>query len=327
MTQNSAGPRYLGEPTEERPLRIERLLSRSERMKCWLRWHYASLREARARKVVRRLGWDEPVERMQIGERGNTPHGYLRALKELIPIRGRNLAFLGCGNGEELLLGAHYGAASCTGVEHLVHQRAWTKVQEYAKAHYPGCVIRFETIRQMDDLRNHPQTYDGIYTGAVLEHVGDLETFARWCATLLRPGGWLFSVWGPMWWVYSGDHIAAELGFDHGFDHLLLSEPEYLTWYRNHPRNRSIIAAGKPTWLDLGIHCSQRHYYEYFQTLSRHLRVRWRHVIWSDEAMQYAATYPGQVERLTAVHSLRSFEPYLKSAAVVAVKPGDEDST
>src|ERR1035438_8529991 len=36
-----------------------------------------------------------------------------------------------------------------------------------------------------------------------------------------------------MWYSYSGDHIAAELGFEKGYEHVLLPADAYLSFYKS----------------------------------------------------------------------------------------------
>jgi SAM-dependent methyltransferase len=229
--------------------------------------------------------------------------------------------FIGCGNGVELLLGAHFGAKECVGIEFLDYGTSWSRVREYARTRYPQTSLAFHTVGSLDPSALPEAVsssgFDLVFTSAVLEHVADLPTFLENVSRLLLPAGYLFSVWGPMWWSYGGDHIAPELGLDQGFVHLELSDEEYDDWYRRHPRNRGAVEAGIPTWKDHNLYSFLR-YDEYMTFLEQYFTVEWQTRIWSAEGIEFGRIDPKRVDRIVSQHSIRGFDPYLKSAGVLA---------
>jgi SAM-dependent methyltransferase len=320
------------EPTEgdEIPISLSGWPSAHERIKAELRWLYASLKESRVRKWASQLEDLPPLpDRMQLGERGNDATSYMKHVISRDRVRGKRLVFVGCGNGLELLLGGYFGAAECVGIEFLSYEKSWAQITEEFASRYPKSRVAFFTVLSLDPAEIaeaiHERDFDLAYTSAVLEHVRDLRAFLANVRAMLGDGGAFFSVWGPMWWAYGGDHIAPELGFDQGFIHLKLSEDEYDKWYRAHPRNRSIIEAGRPTWKDHDLYSFLR-YREYDDILKAEFDVRWRHWIWSAEAVVYERQFPGEIAQLAATHAVAPYDLYLKSAAVYTEVPRDRGS-
>jgi SAM-dependent methyltransferase len=258
---------------------------------------------------------------MQLGERGNNAIMFFTHVIRRERVRNKRLVFVGCGNGEELLLGAHFGAAECVGIEFLSYEKSWALVRKEAEKKYPGSRLQFVTVDSIDPEEIAAAVphaaFDLALSAAVLEHVRDLRGFLRNVRALLGADGAFFSVWGPIWWTYGGDHIAPELGFDQGFVHLKLSDDEYDKWYRAHPRNKAAVEAGIPTWKDLDLYSFLR-YREYDDILKEELHVTWRHWIWSEEAVEYDRQFPGEIDQLAGTHRLARYDLFLKSAAVFA---------
>jgi len=135
---------------------------------------------------------------------------------------------------------------------------------------------------------------------------------------LLRPGGAFAACWGPMWYSYSGDHIAAELGMKFGFEHVRLSANDYFEWYRKHPRNREAVLRGQATWLELGLHNYWR-YRDYLSAITQLFGppawVQWQI---SSEAFEYQRRFGETWRKMLAMNpNLRPLDLVLGGAAVI----------
>jgi hypothetical protein len=142
-------------------------------------------------------------------------------------------------------------------------------------------------------------------------------------APILKPGGWFAAMWGPMWYSFSGDHIAAELGEDAGFEHVRLSAERYWDFYRAHPRNRDHVARGETTWLELGLHNFAR--YDDYITAIRHRFGTIRQLHWqvSPEALRWRARRPADWDAMLAAHAyLTPLDLVLQQATVIAQATG-----
>ena len=70
-------------------------------------------------------------------------------------------------------------------------------------------------------------SFDIVASDAVLEHVTDLPRMMSEMHRLLRPGGFLWATYGPLWHSFGGDHVSGYDSLVNGYNHLLLDPEEY----------------------------------------------------------------------------------------------------
>jgi SAM-dependent methyltransferase len=135
-----------------------------------------------------------------------------------------------------LVEGCQYGDASFQhwlrkgfrrvyGVELWNLENVWPGVARKLRATFGAEVCpRQGTVEQ---LPYEDESFDLIASGAVYEHVYNLDAAANESARVLKVGGFAFHSIGPLSFCYAGDHCISEYGFDAGYDHLLLNNGEY----------------------------------------------------------------------------------------------------
>jgi SAM-dependent methyltransferase len=228
-----------------------------------------------------------------------------------------SVACFGCGIGDELLLiGRLLRPKRIIGFDFLNYGKAWDRVKgELAKAGIEADFVQCD-LRHSVSCR---QPVDLLISFAVLEHLHNIPETLSHISKVLKRGGWFASVWGPLWHTYSGDHIAGELGFEHGYDHLRLGPDEYLKWYASHPRNEPVIKRGEPTWLEMGL-VSFALYDEYLDEIVRRFgNVAWLGWAISHEALIWRRSYPALWQQILGSNAhVRPLDLLLKSAAVLA---------
>lgn len=257
------------------------------------------------------------ADAISLGHKGFGFEVFLRTFARFVPPGGTVVAF-GCGLGYEAeLLARFLRPARVIGYDFFNYRRAWDFVAARVRP------LGVEATFIQADLREpftpaHPPA-DALVSFCVLEHLRDMDRSFGIIRPLLRQDGWFGSLWGPMWASYSGDHISHELGEEYGFEHLRLSPADYLTYYKQHPRNRADVAAGVPTWLELGLHNFAR-YAEYEAAIDRHFgRGRYRQWQLSQESLRYRQRHSDRwAEVLTAHPALTPLDLILQGAAVVA---------
>lgn len=254
---------------------------------------------------------------MTIGDRGFGNQLFLETIVRRIG-EVDTVACFGCGIGSEVLDVARIlKPRRIVGYEYFDYTRAWTFTTELlarmgVKAEFVQCDLR----------KPAPFTFeksDMVISFAVLEHLHSIPGTFRNIRRLLKRDGWFASMWGPLWYSFGGDHIAPELGFEHGYDHVRLSPQEYVGWHSVHPRNVEVIKRGQPTWLDLGLFSYAR-YAEYIDEIERHFGpISWLAWAVSKEGLAWRTAYPTKWNEMLRDNShIEPLDLLLKSAAVLA---------
>jgi SAM-dependent methyltransferase len=234
--------------------------------------------------------------------------------------RPRSVLCFGCGLGYETLLIARFlRPQAILGIDFFNYARAWSfmkaKIELSCKAKVEFAQIDLRSAKAVDSLPK----FDMVISNAVLEHLQDMDDNFISLKQLLNPQGYFASQWGPMWYSYSGDHIAAELGFDAGFEHVRLSPEEYMEFYKSHPRNRDTVARGEPTWLELGLH-NYRRYDEYIGAIQTSFGpIRWLKWQLSPEAFRWRDGRQEDWNQMLKLNAdLSALDFVLNGAAVIA---------
>lgn len=87
----------------------------------------------------------------------------------------------------------------------------------------------------LDHLSLPDDFIDLMESRAVLEHVGNMASSAAEMARVLAPGGVALHSFGPLYFTHGGDHCIASYGLEHGYDHLLLTEADYVKALMDEP--------------------------------------------------------------------------------------------
>jgi SAM-dependent methyltransferase len=132
----------------------------------------------------------------------------------------------GCHIGDQMVqFWLRRGVPHLDGIDILPFQECWrTTIPELRRAF--GAQVSFQRA-SVDRLPFEDERFDLIASGAVLEHVRNLEAMARESARVIKPKGWAYHEFGPLYYSWGGDHCIATYGEASGYNHLLLTEPEY----------------------------------------------------------------------------------------------------
>jgi 2-polyprenyl-6-hydroxyphenyl methylase/3-demethylubiquinone-9 3-methyltransferase len=103
------------------------------------------------------------------------------------PLEGKAVLDVGCGGGILSESMARLGA-SVTGIDLA------EKSLKVAKLHglESGIAVEYKTVSAEDFATERPGHYDIVTCMEMLEHVPDPGSIVRACATLVKPGGWVF---------------------------------------------------------------------------------------------------------------------------------------
>jgi SAM-dependent methyltransferase len=233
------------------------------------------------------LSWGERFAK------GAAEHELARLMR---PYNPQAVLVEGCGYGDATFqYWLRKGLSRVYGVEISNQENVWPGVARKLEAAFGAEVcFRQGTIEQ---LPYEDESFDLIVSGAVYEHVYNLDAAAKESARVLKAGGFAFHGVGPLYFCYSGDHCITAYGFAAGYDHLLLSDSEYRSrvedtgYFANldDPLCYGWALANKFSFAKLP---------DYLQTFSNYFSVRFLLPVISPEGCAYRARFPDRWARL-----------------------------
>lgn len=173
---------------------------------------------------------------LTIGERFANDMTLQKLLDRLGPVTKMRVLIVGCYiGGEDVQFWLRRGVAALYGVDVYDLTATWQAVTPVPAARW-GRPLCFQQA-SVEQLPFVDESFDLIFSDAVMEHVRNLSAAAREMARVLKPRGMALHSFGPLYTTFGGDHCIAAFGADHGYDHLLLEETEY----RNKLANRDLF--------------------------------------------------------------------------------------
>ncbi|WP_429497507.1 bifunctional 2-polyprenyl-6-hydroxyphenol methylase/3-demethylubiquinol 3-O-methyltransferase UbiG [Robbsia andropogonis] len=128
--------------------------------------------------------WDPNAEFRPLHELNPVRLGWIDSLAQLA---GKRVLDIGCGGGILSESMAKLGA-SVKGID-LSHEALGVADLHTLES---GVPVEYEEIAAEDLAAREPGTYDVVTCMEMLEHVPDPAAIVRACATLVKPGGWVF---------------------------------------------------------------------------------------------------------------------------------------
>jgi 2-polyprenyl-6-hydroxyphenyl methylase/3-demethylubiquinone-9 3-methyltransferase len=109
-------------------------------------------------------------------------------IQSLVPLQGKEVVDIGCGGGILTDAMARYGA-NALGADLATKS---LKVAQLHALEVQTPNVRYQEISAEDLAAERPASFDVVTCMEMLEHVPDPSSIVRACATLVKPGGWVF---------------------------------------------------------------------------------------------------------------------------------------
>ena len=275
--------------------------------------------ETRLRAIGAQIDGGTAVNSMSWGHRGFAIEIFLKRIARIVGTGTmETVVCFGCGSGAEMYTVARFlRPKRIIGYDFFNYKRAWDFVTVEVKARH-NIQVEFRQLDLRNLIPNGAPRGDILLSFAVLEHLRDMDTTFEHLKPLVQNNGWFASQWGPMWYSYGGDHIASELGFDAGFEHVALNSEEYFSFYKRHPRNAKSIQDSVPTWLELGL-SNFALYREYMSAIQKYFGpTRYLHWQLSPDAFEWREKFPVKWSQLLQSNPhIQPLDLVLQGAAIL----------
>jgi SAM-dependent methyltransferase len=117
------------------------------------------------------------------------------------------------------------GVSRLQGIDVNSLAKRWATIVPELKSTF-GTDVEFRQA-SIEKIPFKDEEFDLVASSAVVEHVRNIEAMVAETARVLRPGGWAWHDFGPLYFTFGGDHCIAAFGPSAGYDHLLLNEDAY----------------------------------------------------------------------------------------------------
>lgn len=198
---------------------------------------YFFLRPLWSRRYARYL-LPETIEKCRprwvLGSRGMPLETRRRwGVKYLGNIGGATLLVQGTGTGWDVISWAQLKPRRIIATDLFSFAESWREIAAYCRDRY-GVPVEFRPAPLEDHGFLDSGALDFIASDAVYEHCQDLARVMRESFRLLRPGGYLYASYGPLYYCAGGDHFSGRGGLEQAYNHLRLEDEAYRRYVEAH---------------------------------------------------------------------------------------------
>jgi 2-polyprenyl-3-methyl-5-hydroxy-6-metoxy-1,4-benzoquinol methylase len=252
------------------------------------------------------------TDQLLFGEKGSGFLALVQKLKSFVILKGSNVFIQGCGLGQEALAWSGVGVKSIVGMDLFNFEKGWSQISQGSQS----TSIKFldgDFCRTQLDA----QIFDVISSFAVWEHVKDFDSMLKETKRLIKPNGIVLSGFGPLWHTFSGDHFSAVGGLETGFNHLLLSQSDYLNWIDSFEKQSS-WATSDESYFEIRKHINEGLFSylrprEYIEKVEKHFTRVHTIAIISPEALAFRDAYPSKWQTLLSLDQMMEEDLLIKS--------------
>ncbi len=153
--------------------------------------------------------------------------------RHLRDLRQATLLVQGTGTGWDVLSWARLKPRRIIATDLFPFEESWRQIAAHCWRRYRVPVeFRVAPLEDHDFLDSG--SIDFIASDAVYEHCRDLPRVMRESRRLLRPGGFLYASYGPLYFCAGGDHFSGRGGLGHSYNHLRLDPAAYQAYLEAH---------------------------------------------------------------------------------------------
>lgn len=173
----------------------------------------------------------ETIQKFQpdlcLGSRGMPLESRRRwGMKYLKEIQNSLLLVQGTGSGWDVISWAKLRPRKIIATDIFPFEDSWGKIAQYCQDRFKVAVeFRVAPNEDVPFLANN--SVDFIASDAVYEHCRNLPDVMAESFRILKPGGFIYASYGPLYFCAGGDHFSGRGGLETCFNHLLLDSKAY----------------------------------------------------------------------------------------------------
>lgn len=216
--------------------------------------------------------------------------------KYLKNVREALVLVQGTGTGWDVISWAKLRPRQIIATDMFPFEDSWEDIARYCYDHYQVTVdFRVSAIEDVSFLESN--RVDLIASDAVYEHCRDLAGVMRESFRILKPGGYIYASYGPLYFCAGGDHFSGRGGLKTCFNHLLL-DPEAYQRYLEAYQEETEDFQGGTRYIELNLfsYLTTRQYLDIYR--EDYFRVKELILEISQDALQFKKMYPDKFDLL-----------------------------
>jgi SAM-dependent methyltransferase len=179
-------------------------------------------------------------------------------------LSGKTILIQGAGSGWEIISWAIQKPKRILAVDLFYFKNSWSEIRTHCQDFFDVEVNFIQgSLDNLGFLKG--ESIDFCASDAVYEHCQNLSYVVAETLRVLKPGGIVYSSYGPLWFCAAGDHYARG-GLESAYNHLLLDSASYEAYYRDHLLpDEDFQSGGRYITLNLFSHLRTAEYIRIFE--------------------------------------------------------------
>lgn len=210
--------------------------------------------------------------------------------KYLKNIRGALMLVQGTGTGWDVISWAKLRPGHIIATDMFSFEDSWEDITRYCYDHYKVRVdFRVSANEAAPFIEKN--RVDFIASDAVYEHCRDLPGVMRESFRILKPGGFIYASYGPLYFCAGGDHFSGRGGLENCFNHLRLNPEAYQQYLEAYQEEIEDFQGGaRYIGLNLFSYLTTRQYIDIYRQAGFVVKELILEI--SLDALQFKRTYP-----------------------------------
>lgn len=249
-----------------------------------------------------------PRKTRVLPERGFPMEARRAWLNRHIRLRGAKLVVQGTGSGWDTLSWVRYGPISIIALDLYPYGISWRKIRHHTREE--GLKPPDFLLSSLENIPLKSGTADVVVSDAVYEHCVDLESVMRETYRILKPGGYVYSTYGPLWFCFGGDHFSGRGGLQYGYAHIEAMSEQYRRYFEEHRReDPDAQSGGRYVELDLFSKLASKDYFAIYAKVG--FKIVDLIIEVSNNALQFRRRWPQRVKDLLVKYPTLSCDDLL----------------